>query len=82
LESIPVHPQGPELKAPSANVQHWWKTSSSTGCVVDVILLFWAFVLLQKIRIADFVIAAIGIKASYRENLKVEDKEMAVFLRT
>lgn len=71
-----------ELKAPSANIQHWWKTSSSTGHVVAIILLLWAFVVLQNIRTAEFVIAAIGIKACYRENLRVEDKEMAALLRT
>lgn len=38
--------------------------------------------MLQNIRIAEFAIAAIGIKAHYSENLRVEDKETAVFPRT
>lgn len=72
-ESIPIH-------------THWtqstfckYSSCSSTGCVVAIVLLLWAFVILQNIRIAEFVIAAIGIKAYYRENLRVEDKEMSAF---
>lgn len=67
---------------PSANIQYLWKTSSSTGRVVGIILLLWAFVVIQNIRIAEFVIAATGMKARFRENLRVEDKEMAAFPRT
>ena len=63
-------------------MQHWWKASSSTGRVVAIVLLLWAFVVLQNTRIAGFVIAAVGIKVCYRENLRLEDKEMAAYPRS
>lgn len=34
--------------------------------------------MLENIRIAEFVMAAIGVRACYRGNLRVADKKMAV----